>query len=63
MKKPKCEECEFWVFTHVLMKVEKIWHCRDGFKPYNVKWGSCKDMCKYNDRIIKGDKNENLRST
>ena len=50
-KKPVCEECEYWVYTHVGLLENKIWHCRDGFNPHNNKWGCCKDDCKMNDKF------------
>ena len=45
---PKCEECEYWVYTHVFLRKEKIWHCKSGFKPHNDKSGCCVDQCAMN---------------
>lgn len=50
-KRPKCNECEFWVFTKTLGSPDSPeWHCESGFKPKITDWYNCQTMAASNRR-------------
>lgn len=52
-KRPKCTECEFWVFTKTLRSPDSPgWHCESGFKPKITDWYNCQEMAAGNRRSM-----------
>lgn len=47
--KPKCENCEFYIFTKTLgSPLTPEWHCRSGFSPLHTSWYYCVDLARKN---------------